>query len=113
MVGIVLRGINEDFEGKAPDIGAFEFSRRSRSVRKLARLYRGLWSSEHGHYLVFIDMARLVQPAGVVHHRWDEMLDRLRIAGRLKSYPAAPPMRMEINTATPSIWYLLGTETIS
>jgi tRNA-(ms[2]io[6]A)-hydroxylase len=42
---------------------------------ELARLYRGLWSSEHGHYLVFIEMARLVQPAGVVHQRWDEMLE--------------------------------------
>lgn len=41
----------------------------------LARLYRGLWASEHGHYLTFIQLAEQIVPAKVVAARWDQMLD--------------------------------------
>ena len=47
----------------------------------LAKIYRGLWASERGHYLSFIDLARQVaalEGSAMVEHvesRWDEMLD--------------------------------------
>jgi tRNA-(ms[2]io[6]A)-hydroxylase len=43
--------------------------------KELAKLYRELWASEHGHYLVFLELARHVQPAKTVQKRWREMLD--------------------------------------
>ena len=43
--------------------------------RELAKLYRGLWASEHGHYLSFIQLAEQIQPEKLVAKRWDEMLD--------------------------------------
>src|SRR4051794_16313442 len=42
---------------------------------ELRKLYRGLWASEHGHYLSFIQLAEELQPQGVVAKRWSEMLD--------------------------------------
>src|SRR5690349_3572772 len=42
---------------------------------ELAKLYRGLWASEHGHYLSFIQLAEQIQPEKLVAKRWDEMLD--------------------------------------
>jgi tRNA-(ms[2]io[6]A)-hydroxylase len=42
---------------------------------ELAKLYRGLWASEHGHYLSFLQLAEQIQPAEVVAKRWDEMLE--------------------------------------
>ena len=41
---------------------------------ELAKLYRGLWSSEHGHYRTFIDLAHDVPDAKYVTRRWQEML---------------------------------------
>jgi tRNA-(ms[2]io[6]A)-hydroxylase len=43
--------------------------------KELAKLYRGLWASEHGHYLSFIQLAEQIQPEKLVAKRWDEMLD--------------------------------------
>ena len=43
--------------------------------KELAKLYRGLWASEHGHYLSFIQLAEQIQPENLVAKRWDEMLD--------------------------------------
>ena len=43
--------------------------------RELARLYHGLWASEHGHYLTFIQLAEQILAAPVVELRWSEMLD--------------------------------------
>jgi tRNA-(ms[2]io[6]A)-hydroxylase len=43
--------------------------------KELAKLYRGLWASEHGHYRTFIQLAEQIQPAKDVATRWDEMLD--------------------------------------
>lgn len=42
---------------------------------ELARLYRGLWASEHGHYLSFLQLAQQVEDAERVRKRWAEMLD--------------------------------------
>lgn len=42
---------------------------------ELRKLYKGLWASEHGHYLTFIQLAEKILPADVVAKRWDEMLD--------------------------------------
>jgi tRNA 2-(methylsulfanyl)-N6-isopentenyladenosine37 hydroxylase len=42
---------------------------------ELTRLYRGLWASEHGHYLSFLQLAQQVQSAEQVEGRWSEMLD--------------------------------------
>jgi tRNA 2-(methylsulfanyl)-N6-isopentenyladenosine37 hydroxylase len=43
--------------------------------RDLQRLYRGLWASEHGHYLSFLQLAGQLQPAAAVALRWGQMLD--------------------------------------
>jgi len=43
--------------------------------RELAKLYRLLWASEHGHYLSFVQLAEQVQPPKRVHPRWVAMLD--------------------------------------
>ncbi len=43
--------------------------------KELLKLYRGLWASEHGHYLSFIQLAEQIQPEKLVARRWDEMLD--------------------------------------
>ena len=42
---------------------------------ELAKLYRGLWASEHGHYRTFIQLAEQIQPEPLVAKRWNEMLD--------------------------------------
>jgi tRNA-(ms[2]io[6]A)-hydroxylase len=42
---------------------------------ELAKLYRGLWASEHGHYLSFLQLAEQIQPAEVVAERWEQMLN--------------------------------------
>ena len=42
---------------------------------ELRKLYKGLWASEMGHYLVFIEMATLVEKnEKVVNTRWEEWL---------------------------------------
>ncbi len=42
---------------------------------ELAKLYRGLWASEAGHYRAFFEHADVLLPAAEVEQRWDEMLD--------------------------------------
>lgn len=42
--------------------------------RELARLYRGLFASEAGHYRVFVEMARIVPGVRQVDERWEQML---------------------------------------
>ncbi len=37
--------------------------------KELAKLYRGLWASEHGHYRTFIQLAENIEPADVVAKR--------------------------------------------
>ena len=43
--------------------------------RELQKLYRGLWASEHGHYLSFIQLAEQILPGDVVEKRWVQMLE--------------------------------------
>jgi len=59
---------------------------------ELARLYRGLWASEHGHYLVFLDLGRQVlgDAADEIERRWSEMLDLE--AEILQAQPPGPRM---------------------
>jgi tRNA 2-(methylsulfanyl)-N6-isopentenyladenosine37 hydroxylase len=57
---------------------------------ELARLYRSLWASEHGHYRTFIDLAEQILPAKQVERRWDQMLaEESRI---IQSQPPGPRM---------------------
>lgn len=37
---------------------------------ELRKLYKSLWASEHGHYRVFLELARSVTNAGDVEGRW-------------------------------------------
>lgn len=43
--------------------------------RELAKLYRGLYASEAGHYTSFIDLARQLTDLRRVNERWEEMLE--------------------------------------
>ncbi|MCB0337447.1 MAG: hypothetical protein KDD62_14120, partial [Bdellovibrionales bacterium] len=43
--------------------------------QELAKLYRGLWSSEHGHYKMFLELAMRVMDRTLVEARWKEYLD--------------------------------------
>ncbi|MBB6429760.1 tRNA-(ms[2]io[6]A)-hydroxylase [Algisphaera agarilytica] len=45
---------------------------------ELAKLYKGLWASEHGHYITFLDLARKLPgvPAEAIERRWQEMLEQ-------------------------------------
>src|SRR5690349_21023049 len=42
---------------------------------ELAKLYRGLWASEHGHYRTFLQLAEQIDSHDAVGHRWGRMLD--------------------------------------
>ena len=42
---------------------------------ELAKLYQGLWASEHGHYRTFIQLAEQILPPDIVAARWQQMLD--------------------------------------
>lgn len=53
----------------------FEILGRQIPDERLAKLFRGLWASEAGHYRVFLRMARRLLPRKVVEARWSEMLD--------------------------------------
>jgi tRNA-(ms[2]io[6]A)-hydroxylase len=41
---------------------------------ELAKLYKALWASEHGHYRTFIDLAEQILPQREVEQRWQQML---------------------------------------
>lgn len=41
---------------------------------ELAKLYRALWASEHGHYLSFLQLAKTILDEAEVARRWDQML---------------------------------------
>ena len=57
----------------------FEILSRTCPDESLAKVYRGLWASEKGHYLSFIDLARQVaarsEAEPEVEARWTEMLE--------------------------------------
>jgi tRNA-(ms[2]io[6]A)-hydroxylase len=58
--------------------------------KELAKLYKGLWASEHGHYLSFIQLAEQVMPERAVARRWGEMLDEE--ARIIRRQPPGPRM---------------------
>ena len=64
----------------------FEVLSRHCGDAQLARLYRGLWASERGHYLSFVQLASQVRPADEVDQRWRHMLD-----AEAKIIAAQPP----------------------
>ncbi|MHC4992460.1 MAG: MiaE family protein [Planctomycetota bacterium] len=68
----------------------FEILSRHCADEELARLYKELWTSEHGHYRVFLNLARELQPAAVVEARWSQMLDAE--AEIIRSQPRGPRM---------------------
>ena len=54
----------------------FEILSRRCADGELKRLYSDLWASEHGHYRIFIDLARQLPGAdNSSESRWAEMLD--------------------------------------
>ena len=65
---------------------------------ELARLYRGLWASEHGHYLSFLQLAGQIQEPGQVARRWNEMLDAE--ATIIQAQPPGPRMHSGIQVRT-------------
>ncbi|MCC7293541.1 MAG: hypothetical protein IT449_15895 [Phycisphaerales bacterium] len=68
----------------------FEILARCCDDAQLARVYRGLWASEAGHYLSFLGLARALPDATRVDERWEWMLDReSRI---IASQPPGPRM---------------------
>lgn len=57
---------------------------------ELAKLYRALWASEHGHYLSFLQLAERILDADHVAQRWEQMLaSESKI---IQSQPAGPRM---------------------
>src|SRR5438552_5962838 len=42
---------------------------------ELRKLYRALWTSEHGHYLSFLQLAEELLPNEQISKRWSHMLD--------------------------------------
>ncbi|MHC4947454.1 MAG: tRNA isopentenyl-2-thiomethyl-A-37 hydroxylase MiaE [Planctomycetota bacterium] len=53
----------------------FEILSRHCADAELADLYGDLWTSEHGHYRVFLGFAREIERDDLVETRWGEMLD--------------------------------------
>ena len=81
--GLVRRGKNRDelvdrllvsalIEARSCE--RFDVLRRTCDDRDLRRLYETLWSSEHGHHVLFLRLAAYARPAEEVDRRWEEML---------------------------------------
>lgn len=68
----------------------FEILSRFSPDDELTTLYRDLWTSEHGHYLVFLKLAREVDVGPEVDARWSELLDEESEIIRMQ--PAGPRM---------------------
>lgn len=68
----------------------FELLSRCCDDEELAKLYRGLWASEAGHYRVFLDLARQLPSRPKIDARWKEMLSaEARI---IRAQPPGPSM---------------------
>jgi tRNA-(ms[2]io[6]A)-hydroxylase len=68
----------------------FQLLGRACQDAELAKLYRALWASEHGHYLSFLQLAEKILGPASVSRRWDEMLEsEARI---IQEQPAGPRM---------------------
>lgn len=66
---------------------------------ELARLYRGLWASEHGHYRTFVQLAEEIERADRVAVRWEQMLDAE--AAIIARQPAGPRMHAGASGSDP------------
>jgi tRNA-(ms[2]io[6]A)-hydroxylase len=66
---------------------------------ELGKLYRGLWASEHGHYLTFIQLAEQLLPRALVQKRWNEMLDAE--AKIIQRQPPGPRMHSGVGEMQP------------
>ena len=65
---------------------------------ELAKLYKSLWASEHGHYKVFLRLAHKVLPPKKVKVRWQEMLEaESRI---VRSQPPGPGIHTGIGASS-------------
>lgn len=53
---------------------------------ELAKLYKGLYASEHGHYRVFLELAQSLPDRPAIDRRWSQMLD-----AEAKLIAAQPP----------------------
>lgn len=63
---------------------------------ELAKLYRALWSSEHGHYRTFLQLAAQIQDPAAVEKRWDQMLSAE--AQIISTEPPGPRMHSGVNS---------------
>ena len=57
---------------------------------ELRKLYKGLWSSELGHYTAFLTLANDIVPQREIDERWDWMLDKE--ATIIRKQPPGPRM---------------------
>ena len=69
---------------------SFEILSRECPDEELAKIYRGLYASERGHYLSFLELAREVDPGAPLEERWEEML--VAEAEIIQRQPAGPRM---------------------
>ncbi len=68
----------------------FALLARASEDDELAKVYRGLWASEHGHFRVFLGLAESLPEVGQTHERWQEWLDLE--AQVIQSQPPGPTM---------------------
>jgi tRNA 2-(methylsulfanyl)-N6-isopentenyladenosine37 hydroxylase len=67
-----------------------DYLRASSGDAELEKLYRGLWASEHGHYLSFLQLAEALLEPAEVKQRWEQMLEAE--AAIIQQQPAGPRM---------------------
>lgn len=68
----------------------FDLLARFSTEKTLSEFYRGLWSSEFGHYRVFLELAQEVIPASQLNTRWRVL--RQKEAALVARLPLAPQM---------------------
>lgn len=64
------------------------------SDKELTKLYKGLWASEHGHYLSFLQLAEQLLPEKTIAHRWSQMLNAE--SKIIQSQPPGPRMHSSV-----------------
>jgi tRNA-(ms[2]io[6]A)-hydroxylase len=74
----------------------FEVLSRCCPDLELAEFYRGLWSSEYGHYAVFLRLAEDIITAKEVSARWEEMVQAE--AGIIDLQPPGPRIHSGVAT---------------
>ncbi|MGE0488344.1 MAG: tRNA isopentenyl-2-thiomethyl-A-37 hydroxylase MiaE [Vulcanimicrobiota bacterium] len=75
----------------------FEILSRCCQDPELARVYRSLWGSEHGHYKLFLALAEDLVPAELIQARWQEMLGAE--AEVIKTQPPGPALHSSVGGA--------------